>query len=67
MNGSVQNRTRGIIFAVSAGILWGFVPVYIHFLGDVDPFEVVAHRSFHEVDDMLGNVGCVVTNTLKCA
>ena len=45
MNGSVQNRMSGIIFAISAGILWGFVPVYIHFLGDVDPFEVVAHRS----------------------
>ena len=45
MGGSVQNRASGVLFALSAGILWGFVPVYIHFLGDVDPLEIVAHRS----------------------
>ena len=41
----MKNRARGVFFALSAGILWGFVPVYIHFLGDVDPLEIVAHRS----------------------
>ena len=56
MNGSVQNRISGIIFAVSAGILWGFVPVYIHFLGDVDPFEVVAHRSLWSLVLLVGLV-----------
>ena len=56
MNGSEQNRMRGIIFAVSAGILWGFVPVYIHFLGDVDPFEVVAHRSLWSLVLLVGLV-----------
>ena len=45
MGGSVQNRASGVLFALSAGMLWGFVPVYIHFLGDVDPLEIVAHRS----------------------
>ncbi len=45
MGGCVQNRASGVLFALSAGILWGFVPVYIHFLGDVDSLEIVAHRS----------------------
>ena len=45
MGGSVKNRARGVFFALSAGILWGFVPLYIHFLGDVNPLEIVAHRS----------------------
>jgi chloramphenicol-sensitive protein RarD len=56
MNGSEQNRMRGIIFALSAGILWGFVPVYIHFLGDVDPLEVVAHRSLWSLVLLVGLV-----------
>ena len=45
MSISAQTRASGVLFALSAGILWGFVPVYIHFLGDVDPLEIVAHRS----------------------
>ena len=45
MGGSVKNRASGVFFALSAGILWGFVPLYIHFLGDVNPLEIVAHRS----------------------
>ena len=45
MGGSVKGRASGVFFALSAGILWGFVPLYIHFLGDVNPLEIVAHRS----------------------
>ena len=45
MSTTAQTRASGVLFALSAGILWGFVPVYIHFLGDVDPLEIVAHRS----------------------
>ena len=56
MSGSEQNRMRGIIFAVSAGILWGFVPVYIYFPGDVGPFEVVAHRSLWSLVLLVGLV-----------
>ena len=41
----MKNRASGVFFALSAGILWGFVPLYIHFLGDVNPLEIVAHRS----------------------
>ena len=46
MGGSMKNRASGVLFALSAGILWGFVPLYIHFLGDVNPLEIVAHRAF---------------------
>jgi len=46
MGEPAQNPLGGILFAASAGILWGFVPVYIHVLGDVSPIEIVAHRSF---------------------
>ena len=45
MGGSVKNCASGVLFALSAGILWGFVPLYIHFLGDVSPMEIVAHRA----------------------
>jgi len=42
---SLQSRTSGVLFALSAGILWGFMPVYIRHLGDVKALEIVAHRS----------------------
>ena len=45
MGGSLQSRASGILFALSAGIFWGFMPVYIHYLGDVEALEIVAHRS----------------------
>ena len=37
MSGMAQTPASGILFALSAGILWGFVPVYINFFGNVDP------------------------------
>ena len=36
---------RGVAFALSAAILWGFVPVYIGFVNAVDAVEIVAHRT----------------------
>ena len=45
MSGMAQTPASGILFALSAGILWGFVPVFINFFGNVDPLEIVAHRS----------------------
>ena len=54
MNGFTQNRGAGIMFAVCAGILWGFVPIYIHFLGEVSPLEIVAHRSFWSLVMLFG-------------
>jgi chloramphenicol-sensitive protein RarD len=35
---------RGFAFAVSAYLLWGFLPVYMKALAHVPPVEVVAHR-----------------------
>ena len=40
---------RGIIFALSAGILWGLVPLYIKFVDAADPYEIVAQRAFWSV------------------
>ena len=34
----------GLVYASLAALLWGFVPVYIGYLGDVDPMEIVGHR-----------------------
>ena len=35
----------GLVYASLAALLWGFVPVYIGYLGDVDPMEIVVHRA----------------------
>ena len=56
MGGMAQTRGSGILFALSAGIIWGFLPVYIHFLGNVDPLKIVAHRSLWSFVMLLGIV-----------
>ncbi|MFL2845349.1 MAG: EamA family transporter RarD [Candidatus Puniceispirillaceae bacterium] len=45
MKSSRQDRTSGIFYSLSAGILWGIVPVYIYIIDAEDPYEIVAHRS----------------------
>ena len=45
MKSSKQNRIFGIYCSLSAGILWGIVPVYIYLIDVEDPYEIVAHRS----------------------
>ena len=45
MESSKQNRISGIYYSLSAGILWGIVPVYIYIIDVMDPYEIVAHRS----------------------
>ena len=40
-----KNSLAGICFSLSAGILWGIVPLYIKFIDVDDPYEIVAHRS----------------------
>ena len=45
MKSSKQNRIAGIYCSLSAGILWGIVPVYIYLIDVEDPYEIVAHRS----------------------
>ena len=37
--------SRGPSFAALAALLWGFVPVYIGLIGDVDATEIVMHRA----------------------
>ena len=56
MSGMVQTRASGILFALSAGILWGFVPVFINFFGNVDPLEIVAHRYLWSLVMLFGMV-----------
>ena len=38
-------QTRGIIFAIAAGFLWGVLPIYINSVNAITPFEIVAHRA----------------------
>ena len=45
MKSSTQNSISGIYYSLSAGILWGIVPVYIYFIDVEDPYEIVVHRS----------------------
>ncbi|MDU9005760.1 EamA family transporter RarD [Sedimentitalea todarodis] len=39
-----QDRPRGFAFAVTAYLLWGFLPVYMKALSHISPAEVIAHR-----------------------
>ena len=41
---SNEDTGRGFAFAVSAYLLWGFLPLYMKALAHVPPVEVVAHR-----------------------
>jgi len=45
MKTSKKNIIPGIYCSLSAGILWGIVPVYIYLIDVCDPYEIVAHRS----------------------
>ena len=40
-----SNRSIGIVFSLSAGVLWGIIPLYINFVDAVDPYEIIAQRS----------------------
>ena len=39
-----EDSLRGVAFALSAYLLWGFMPLYMKALAHVPPWEVVAHR-----------------------
>ncbi len=39
-----EDTGRGFAFALSAYLLWGFLPIYMKALAHVPPVEVVAHR-----------------------
>ncbi|SHI43595.1 chloramphenicol-sensitive protein RarD [Shimia gijangensis] len=39
-----EDTPRGFAFAVTAYVLWGFLPLYMKLLSHIPPIEVVAHR-----------------------
>ncbi len=39
-----QDTSRGFAFALSAYLLWGFLPIFMKALGHIPPPEVIAHR-----------------------
>ena len=40
-----NQQSRGIIFAIAAGLLWGVLPIYINIVDAATPYEIVAHRA----------------------
>ena len=42
--GANEDSLRGFAFAVTAYLLWGFLPLYMKALAHIPPVEVVAHR-----------------------
>jgi len=44
-----QKFPVGLAYALSAFLLWGLVPVYFKWVGEVSPFEVLSHRIFWSV------------------
>ena len=49
----------GLAYASLAALLWGLVPVYIGYLGNVDPMEIVVHRALWSGVILLGLVTVV--------
>jgi chloramphenicol-sensitive protein RarD len=41
----MKNYTRGLLFAVSAYLMWGLFPLYWPLLEPANSFEIVAHRA----------------------
>ncbi len=39
-----EDSLRGLAFAVTAYLMWGFLPIYMKALAHVSPVEVIAHR-----------------------
>ncbi|MBK0327478.1 EamA family transporter RarD [Rhodobacteraceae bacterium F11138] len=39
-----QDSPRGFAFAVTAYVLWGFLPIYMKAVAHIPPSEVIAHR-----------------------
>lgn len=39
-----EDSRQGLIFAISAYVFWGFLPLYMKLIAHIPPAEVVAHR-----------------------
>jgi chloramphenicol-sensitive protein RarD len=44
VSATTQNQRTGVIQAVLAYSIWGFMPVFFKLFGDVPPLEIVSHR-----------------------
>lgn len=44
MKATNTDSPRGFAFAISAYVLWGFLPIYMKSLAHLEPVEVLAHR-----------------------
>ncbi|BCH53827.1 EamA family transporter RarD [Agrobacterium vitis] len=42
--GENRDSLRGFLFALSAYLLWGFLPLYMKAVAHIPPMEVIAHR-----------------------
>ena len=60
---SQSDSLAGILFCLSAGILWGIMPVYIGFVDGDDPYEIIAQRSLWSAVSLF--VVCWVGGQLK--
>jgi len=43
-NRSEGDSLEGFIFAISAYVIWGFLPIYMKAMSHISPIEIVAHR-----------------------
>ena len=39
-----EDSARGLVFAIAAYFMWGFLPLYMKLLSHISPAEVIAHR-----------------------
>lgn len=60
--GRVSENTKGILFALGAYIIWGFLPIYWKQIEHISPYEIIAHRVFWSFIFMI--VFIIVTNRL---
>lgn len=44
--GRVGENKKGILFALGAYIIWGFLPIYWKQIEHISPYEIIAHRVF---------------------
>ncbi|WP_071460390.1 EamA family transporter RarD [Bacillus massilinigeriensis] len=63
-------QQKGIFYAAFSYLLWGILPIYWKFLGDVSADEILANRVFWSFFFMLGFLGIagrfrIFTDTLK--
>ncbi len=49
-----EDTLSGFLFALSAYLLWGFLPIYMKALSHIPPTEVIAHRVLWSVPIALG-------------